>query len=469
MNERGSAPALLSVVAALAAFPVLAQAPVVHGLAPSDWRLTLETAALGPVETVVHFEDAGSMLVASSRSGATELLATLSAGGKIDLVGARAPLVFSLASTGDGEFRGTLSSPYRGAAVTATLRDGRLAGRILDGLLAGPFEGVPFSGTLPLRDYGAVLAALDRVVEARVYNPAELRREGWIAFRRQAAAVASRASDDLDFLLGLRFAWKNDPFSHFQVKRTGVPIEDLVAGLDAMRVGRESARLAFDGPVATLTVETMLGADTIEQIEAAFRRIAEVRPGALVVDLRGNGGGAFAVRPLVQHLLREPLDAGWFTSNTWWRDSKRPAVVGDAMKVDPWQGWSVVAFWRDVQSKGLIRLRFEPQAPVFEGPVFVVISQRSASATEIAADALRASGRARLVGETTLGRVLSGSMFGLVDGFAVMLPVADYTSTASGLLEGSGVAPDIPVPAAEALDRAKAMAFESVAKPIVPR
>ncbi len=88
-------------------------------------------------------------------------------------------------------------------------------------------------------------------------------------------------------------------------------------------------------------------------------------------------------------------------------------------------------------------------------------NRRSASATELAADALRASGRATIVGETTLGRMLSGSMFDLADGFVVVLPVADYTSATSGRIEGKGVAPDVVVPAGEALDRARTMAAEA--------
>jgi hypothetical protein len=434
---------------------------VAEGLSSSDWRFTIEARAFGPLETVVRLEKGEATVRGSSRSGLGDLRTQLSAEGKAVFSDAGAPIAFQLTSSDGVTFAGELSAPNRAVPMTAALRAGKLTGTIAEGLLGGTFEAVPFEGSLPLRDYQALLSRLDETVRSRVFDPAQLDRDGWTAFRRLAGSIASRASDDADFLIGLRLAWRNDPFSHFQVKRSAVPFETMVSTLDSMRTGKESARLRFDGPVATLTVETMVGADTIEQIETAYRTIAERKPLALVIDLRDNGGGAFAVRPLVEHLIRAPFDAGWFVSNGWWRSHEGPPGAGDARAVAPWQGWSVAAFWRDVQSQGLIRIRFEPREPVFEGPVFVVTNRRSASATELAADALRASGRATIVGETTLGRMLSGSMFDLADGFVVVLPVADYTSATSGRIEGKGVAPDVVVPAGEALDRARTMAAEA--------
>ena len=122
-----------------------------------------------------------------------------------------------------------------------------------------------------------------------------------------------------------------------------------------------------------------------------------------------------------------------------------------------------------MQSQALIRIRFEPRDPVFKGPVFVVVNGRSASATELAADALRASGRATIVGEKTFGRMLSGSVFDLTDGFVVTLPVADYISATSGRIEGKGVVPDVPAPSAEALDVARAMAAKAARTPAPSR
>jgi hypothetical protein len=37
-----------------------------------------------------------------------------------------------------------------------------------------------------------------------------------------------------------------------------------------------------------------------------------VKAERLIIDLRRNGGGAFAVVPLIAHLIDDPIDAGLF-------------------------------------------------------------------------------------------------------------------------------------------------------------
>jgi C-terminal processing protease CtpA/Prc len=96
--------------------------------------------------------------------------------------------------------------------------------------------------------------------------------------------------------------------------------------------------------------------------------------------------------------------------------------------------------------------RIDPLAPRFDGPVFVLTSGRSISAAEIAADALKSIGRAKIVGEKTPGAVLSSKLFDIPGGFHLRVPIADYYSITGARLEGAGVTPDIAVSADQALD-----------------
>jgi C-terminal processing protease CtpA/Prc len=273
--------------------------------------------------------------------------------------------------------------------------------------------------------------------------------------------IAAAAADDLDMLLGFHLAWQNEPFSHFSLKRSLLPAEQMFAMFDAYRVGFEAATVEFEGGVAILTVRTMMGADTIEQIEAAYERIDAEDPLALVIDLRGNSGGAFAVKPLVEHVIDRPLDAGYFLSQAWSREHDRLPTSAEIMAADAWQGWSIVSFWKAVQELAILRVQFRPADPNFDGPVYVLLDGSTASAAEMAADALRASGVATLVGETSAGEMLSQSMFDVGGGFIVSLPVADYYSTRHGRIEGKGVPADLPVDAATALDVALQRVAES--------
>jgi C-terminal processing protease CtpA/Prc len=90
--------------------------------------------------------------------------------------------------------------------------------------------------------------------------------------------------------------------------------------------------------------------------------------------------------------------------------------------------------------------------PLFDGPVVVLTSARSISAAEIAADALKSSGRAQVVGEKTPGIVLSSKLFDVPGGFHLRVPIADYYSITGAHLEGAGVMPDVSASADRALE-----------------
>jgi C-terminal processing protease CtpA/Prc len=248
--------------------------------------------------------------------------------------------------------------------------------------------------------------------------------------------------------------WRNGPFSHVSLQVAQSNAADTAAYLDTLRVGGRGALLSWTGDIAILTVTTMMGVDTIEQIDAAYDEIAKKSARALIIDLRENDGGAFAGRALVEHILRTPLNAGAFVSQPWARTTDRAPTLQDVAGVEPWSGWSLVDFWRDVQESRITRIQFRPQTPSFDGPVYVLISKQTRSAAEMAADALLASGRATLIGETTAGRMLSQKMYDMPRGLLLSLPIADYYSFRSGRIEGAGVKPQVEVEPGKAMDLA---------------
>jgi len=274
-------------------------------------------------------------------------------------------------------------------------------------------------------------------------------------YRQIEAAItvlAKVSTSDEEFISGSREIWVDGPFSHVEIDLAGQLADDLADYLDTMRVGGGGALLAWQDNVAVLTVSTMMGLDTIEEIDAAYTEIAERETAALIIDLRENGGGAFAVLPLVSHLLSKPIDVGGFVSQPWNAMHDRQPRRADLEAVDPWQGWSVKAFWADVQSNAVTRISFQPAEPVFDGPVYVLTSKYTASAAERALDALTSANRAVVIGENTAGEMLSQKPYDIPGGFQLRLPIADYYSIVNGRIEGVGIEPDIETDAAGALD-----------------
>lgn len=300
-----------------------------------------------------------------------------------------------------------------------------------------------------------VVVAIGEAMRRWHYNPAELETDGYKAMEARVAALAETCGSPAEFAKAFTAAWReHGPFSHVRMDVASASAAETAAYLDGMKVGGTGVRLGWKDDVAILTVDTMMGSDTIEQINAAFDEITTKNPKALVVDLRNNGGGAFAGIPLVGHVVDRPFDAGSFVSQVWAREAKRPPMASDLLEVSPWTGWSLTAFWRDAQDNRLTRIQFQPMAPHYAGPVYVLISGTTASAAEMTADAFRTSGRATLIGERTKGAMLSQKMYDLPHGLQLSLPIADYYSVRIGRIEGVGVMPDVAVPAVEAMDAA---------------
>jgi carboxyl-terminal processing protease len=91
-------------------------------------------------------------------------------------------------------------------------------------------------------------------------------------------------------------------------------------------------------------------------------------------------------------------------------------------------------------------------------PVAVLVNGSSASGAEIVAGALKDSGRALLVGETTFGKGSVQSVISLPDGSAVRLTTAKYFTPGKQLIHERGVAPHLLAPMS-ATDEARLLAW----------
>ncbi len=99
-----------------------------------------------------------------------------------------------------------------------------------------------------------------------------------------------------------------------------------------------------------------------------------------------------------------------------------------------------------------------------ERPVFVLTSARSFSAAEEFAYDLQTRGRAVVVGETTGGGAHSGDYEWATDRIRVWVPSERAVNPVTGTnWEGTGVAPDVPAPAADALRVAHVAALRALA------
>jgi C-terminal processing protease CtpA/Prc len=153
---------------------------------------------------------------------------------------------------------------------------------------------------------------------------------------------------------------------------------------------------------------------------------------ALIIDLRRNGGGSPGTVALVSSYLFD--DEPVHLNSLYWRPSD-----------------TTQDFWTDPGVEGR----------KFGGakPVYVLTSSRTFSAAEEFTYNLQTRERAVIVGETTGGGAHPGGVVQLPHGLNVFVPsgraINPITKTN---WEGTGIVPDVPVPAADALEAALAAA-----------
>jgi len=185
--------------------------------------------------------------------------------------------------------------------------------------------------------------------------------------------------------------------------------------------------------------------------------------GAVIVDLRRNmGGHLICVRHLLSHLFNEPVELGRSHSRRTAAERKNAAIYREryAAKVG-------APLYRTGERRESMTV--EPVRRPFTGPLVVLVGRRTASAAEIAARCLQVEGRAVLVGENSAGAVLPALALRLPDGGRLYLSPFVILDGTGVPIEGSGVAPDIPVPwqiedLTTGRDRAMAAAVDHLVK-----
>jgi carboxyl-terminal processing protease len=155
---------------------------------------------------------------------------------------------------------------------------------------------------------------------------------------------------------------------------------------------------------------TLFTDQTAQEVDKAIAALKDQGAQALILDLRGNGGGVVA--PL-------PRTLGIFMS-------QGTVVYYEIRQRDE----------RPVRARG-------PR--VFEGPLAVLVDSGTASASEIFVAALQEQGRATIVGQPTFGKGSIQALYNLQDGSTLHLTNAVWLTPQRQRLDGVGVHPDLLV------------------------
>ncbi len=191
------------------------------------------------------------------------------------------------------------------------------------------------------------------------------------------------------------------------IRRDGVDT-DFDFTRRSIEVKSVSGRL-IDGYIGYIRIDSFKE-NTSEQFVDILQRLTSNGAKALIFDVRDNPGGLVTA-------LEECLD---------------PLLP---------EGKIATAEYKDGHSETLVY----SDSSELNLPMTVIVNNETASSAELFAAALRDFGKAKLVGEQTLGKGVMQSTTEFESGGAVILTVAEYKTTKSDCYDGIGLSPDYPI------------------------
>ncbi len=254
-----------------------------------------------------------------------------------------------------------------------------------------------------------------------------------LAYREQSAVVVSVLPETPAQRAGLRpgdrllsvdgVLLENKSWAEINQRLQGEVGQTLVlswrsfTGVKEATLRRETLRLdawklhTKDNSICHLEVRTFFNESLSEELAKALETAQNDCYNGLVLDLRNNPGG----------------------------------LVGQAVEVAGLMGVEGTVFQLVSREGGVQDISPVPRIFTWTAPLVVLMNKGSASASELLAAALKESGRAVLIGETTFGKGLVQSLMALHNGTGLSLTTARYLTRQGNPVHQRGVQPDIVV------------------------
>lgn len=314
---------------------------------------------------------------------------------------------------------------------------------------------LPISAQMePFQERKELISDIIHLTETNICNPAFLETNAWVYFLKNLHKPEVLKLDDEQFASAFNQASRTLPFTHFYISVTNKKKQRK-----AKRKAKANGTLkAFelsevDDATAVLTIRRFIANGGLMQ-----SLITEIKSGKyknLIIDLRDNGGGTLdAAVVLGQFLTPEMIDAGSYLSRSWFDENGRYPTLGEIQHFPFLTDMSYSGFKKAAENPGF-RMVIPPHTnATFEGKVYVLTNDLTASTCEPFVHLLKEQGVAEIIGEKTAGAMLSGSSFTLKKNMQLFIPVQDYVTAQGTRLDKLGVTPTVETTSEKAMETA---------------
>ena len=423
------------------------------------WLLQVNSTDIGAVRTVMTIEAGNNAFEGHTRENADKSL--------IGFPRAMLGRVFTdffehgaLLHFEDGVYKKLSENEFRVAARFTSasgklLFQGTLKGNLLEGRLTngkkedkGSITGTKGTYRLPLQNnYREIAEQALALTKTKIFNTNLVQTKDWQAFEKSVLNLSEKVQDDAEMVFGFYYYAGKLPFSHFALYRKTNNPEDLPE--DTSKV--EFLDLKDVNPATTLlTIRSFAGNGN--QLDSVFALIKKAAKPNLIIDLRGNSGGNISGLKLVTNLTDKAYPGGVFLTNKWFKTHSNPPTENEVQQFTTLSEANLELLWDGIHNLDGLGIRVIPEKTVYQGKVFVLVDNATASTCEPIVYGLKHYKLATIIGEKTAGAMLNGEAFGLNEQWHITIPTADYYTPNGKRLDQVGVEPDIKVSFKDALD-----------------
>lgn len=455
---------LFAILSSSLFFPVAAQNPAED--LSGTWNITLRHYTFGEMRStlVFKFHDQSHFFAHSHKKGVSNLVGGFKA--SMAKVIAKKPMMrtgaFLNMEKGSTEIKDgkVVFSALLDMVVSknircqGTLENGQLRIPLTNskGKNVGIIEGTRATQKGPLDDYPSIVTELLATFDRQIYDRKVLTTKEWKTFAKKMIKIGKKAQDDVDLVFAFSNYAEKLPFSHkllFRTEQTEGE-SDALKSQFSFRAGQVS--LEEKSP-ETVVLRIRSFRCPGRDVDSVMQIVLAKNYQNLIVDIRGNGGGALeGGLTLGQYLVREETETGVYLTQKWFNEHTAPPSAQQLREMPAFTTPDVLQFLKELDEKGFVVLKAKPGSATFTGKVYLLTDRGSASACEPLAWNLKHSGHVTLVGEPTAGAMLSASTYPIRNGFQAVIPNGDYYTPDGNRLDLVGVTPHIQVKSEEALE-----------------
>lgn len=217
---------------------------------------------------------------------------------------------------------------------------------------------------------------------------------------------------------------------------------------------KNAVSVLIKGEIGILKIESFLVPEIdVDQIKSAFKELQSAK--ALLIDLRGNGGGS--ISPIVytaQYLVGANKTIKY--SKTRWASEYQKPFIKNGFFPDE-NNHASKSDVRLQEDKGFVEWRTPLNTPQFERrPTYLLIDSDCGSACDVFVSLMKEHNVAKILGQKTAGAVLGGLAFRPEwKGYLLIIPTIISLSPNKKSYEGIGVEPHVTIQECKADDKNK--------------